>query len=177
MNVLDLKSLGAAIARAGGPLIGAALGGPAGATIAGAVVDALAEALDVPATPDAVRGKIESDPAKAAPAVQELEARADELIPLWTEEARRAAEAQSAELTKGFDSWSFWKSAWQALIVGGWLAILTVSLFGGSLGVLSAAPLKDVIETWSSVTLFWFAVYNGGHTLKAIAPAIGFGRR
>jgi len=177
MNLDALKSLGAAIAKAGGPIIGAAVGGPLGSTIGGAVVDALAEALGVPATPEAVQTKIEASPAAAGPAVRELEQNAAELIPLWTAEADRAAQAQTAELEQGFGSWAFWKGAWQAVILLGWVAILVVSLVGGNLGVLSAAPLKDVIETWGSVTLVWFAVYNGGHTLKAIVPSLGFGRR
>ena len=171
-----LKSAGAPILSNALKTAAGALGGPAAAAITGAVLGALAEALGVEATPEAVAKKIEADPPAAAPVVADVESSAADLLPLWLVEAQRRAEAEATEMEVGFDAWQFWKNGWQALIVGGWAAILTVALFGGSLGVASSAPLKDVIETWGSVTMLWFAVYNGGHTLKAIAPALGFGR-
>lgn len=38
-------------------------------------------------------------------------------------------------------------------------------------------PIDKAVEAWGSVTLTWLVVFNGGHTLKQIAPLIGFGRR
>lgn len=178
-----LGDLAGKLARAGAPilggLIGTAVGGPAGAaiggTLAGKAVDALADAFNVPPTPEAVAEAVTTRP--DAPAiVREVEAAAPEMIRLWEIEARRATDAQAAEIEKGFTSWQVMRTAWQVLIIAGWAAILMVALVGGNLGARTLMPLPEVVSAWGSVTLAWLAVFNGGHVLKEIAPSIGFRR-
>lgn len=159
-----------------GTMIGTAAGGPVGAAIgglAGKAIDALAEALGTPATPEAVSDAVETQPTVVA----RIEASAPELIRVWEIEAQRASDAQAAEIDKGFGSWQFWRGAWQALITGGWAVILLAAMFGGNAGVKPLLPMAEVVTAWGSVTLTWLAVFNGGHTLKEIAPIVGFGRK
>jgi hypothetical protein len=56
---MDLASLAASLTRLGAPILGGALGGPAGAAIASTVVESLAKALDVEPTPEAVEAALE----------------------------------------------------------------------------------------------------------------------
>ncbi|MCW2275154.1 hypothetical protein GJ654_10490 [Rhodoblastus acidophilus] len=68
-----LEILGLEIAKIGAPIIGRALGGPLGATIASGVVGALAEALGVDATPEAVTNAVQANPQVAVAAAQQVE--------------------------------------------------------------------------------------------------------
>lgn len=158
-----------------GTMIGTAVGGPVGTAIgglAGKAVEALATALGTPATPEAV-----SEAAAANPEiVARVEGAAPELIRVWEIEAQRVSEAQAAEIDRGFGTWQFWRGAWQALIVGGWAVILSSAIFGGP-WIKPLIPMTDVVTAWGGVTMTWLAVFNGGHTLKEVAPLIGFGRR
>lgn len=54
--------------------------------------------------------------------------------------------------------------------------ILLAGMFGSG-RVMPMLPVADIVTAWGSVTLTWLAVFNGGHTLKEIAPSIGFGRK
>lgn len=170
-----LGELAGALFKAGasnlGTIVGAAIGGPVGG-IAGKVVDTLADALGTAKTPEAVADAIPTKPE----IVQEIDARAPEMVKVWEAEAARAAAAQAAEIENGFGAWQFWRGAWQALIIGGWAVVLLVALFGGT-WVKPLVSLTDVIAAWGSVTMTWLAVFNGGHTLKEIAPMLKFGRR
>lgn len=154
-----------------GTIVGTAIGGPAGG-IAGKVVDTLADALGTAKTPEAVAEGVAQKPEVVA----EIEAQSPELVKVWQAEADRTTDAQAAEIEKGFGSWQFWRGAWQALIISGWAIVLLVALFGGGL-VRPLVSLTDIIGAWGSVTMTWLAVFNGGHTLKEIAPVIRFGRR
>lgn len=58
--------------KSGAPLLGTVIGGPVG-TLAGAAIGALAEALGTPATPEAVKAAIETQPGATA-IVQRIEA-------------------------------------------------------------------------------------------------------
>lgn len=73
---MDLGKLGPALAKAGAPILKGllenAIGG-IGGKIAGAAVDALAEALGTKNDPDAVADEIENNPATATPIVQQVE--------------------------------------------------------------------------------------------------------
>ena len=73
---MDLGKLGPALTKAGAPILKSllenAIGG-IGGKIAGAAVDALAEALGTDATPDAVADYIETHPSEATPVVQQVE--------------------------------------------------------------------------------------------------------
>lgn len=176
-----LSTLATTLAKQGAPviggLIGTAIGGPAGTLVgglAGKAIESLADAFGVPATPEAVTQAAQQP--GAAEIVAAVEAQAPVLIRLWEIEAQRSSDAQAAEIERGFGAWQNWRGAWQGLIIGGWAIILLAGVFGGG-RVVPLLPMKDVVEAWGSVTLTWLAVFNGGHTLKEIAPALGFGRK
>jgi hypothetical protein len=176
-----LEKLATTLAKQGAPvlggMIGTAIGGPAGAAIgglAGKAIEELAGAFGVPATPEAVTEVVQKQ--AAPPIIAEVEARASAMLPLWTIEAQRSTDNDAAEREKGFGAWQFWRGAWQALIIGGWAVLLLAALFGGG-WIAPLLPIKDVVEAWGSVTMTWLVVFNGGHTLKEVAPSIGFGRR
>lgn len=177
-----LGELAGQLFKAGAPqlgsIIGSAIGGPAGTVVggvAGKVIDLLAGKLGTVPTPEAVTTAIAEKP--EAPAIlRAAEGAAPEMIALWRAEAQRSADAQAAEIEKGFGQWQFWRGAWQALIIGGWAVILLAGLFGGG-WITPLLPFRDAVEAWGSVTMTWLLVFNGGHTLKEIAPAIGFGRK
>lgn len=178
-----LGSLAGELFKAGakqiGGIVGGAVGGPAGAiagTLAGKVVETLAGKLGTAPTPEAVTEAIRTKPEAAAPAIAQVEAAAPEMIRLWEIEAQRGSDAQAAEIEKGFGAWQFWRGAWQGLIIAGWAVILLAGVFGGG-HIVPMLPMKDIVEAWGTVTLTWLAVFNGGHTLKEIAPQLGFGRR
>lgn len=170
-----LGDLAGALFKAGasnlGTIVGTAIGGPVGG-IAGKVVDTLADALGTAKTPEAVADAIPAKPEVVA----EIEAQSPELVKVWQAEADRTISAQTAEIENGFGAWQFWRGAWQALIIGGWAVVLLVALFGGP-WVKPLMPLTDLAGLWGSVTMTWLAVFNGGHTLKEIAPMLKFGRR
>jgi hypothetical protein len=75
---MDLATLAGTLARLGAPILGTALGGPAGAAVAGTIVDALAKGLGVEATPDAVGKALEK--AEAPIVVQRVEASAAPMV-------------------------------------------------------------------------------------------------
>lgn len=175
------------LAKAGAPvlasMIGTAVAGPAGTVVGGLAgtlaekaIGELAKQMGVPPTPEAiVQSAAVGEPRLVDMAIQRAEAAAPELMAIWQIEAARVSEAQTAEISQGFGSWQFWRGAWQALIIGGWALILLTGIFGGSLKPL--LPMGEILTAWGSVTLTWLAVFNGGHTLKEIAPMIGFGRK
>ena len=176
-----ISTLATTLAKQGAPMlgsmIGTAIGGPAGAAIgglAGKALEGLADAFGVPATPETVTDAVQQPGAAAT--VASVEAQAPALLKLWEMEAQRATDAQSAEIDRGFGNWQFWRGAWQALIIAGWGTILLAGTFGGG-RVVPMLPMADIVSAWGSVTLTWLAVFNGGHTLKEIAPSLGFGRR
>lgn len=176
-----LSTLATTLAKQGAPvlggLIGTAIGGPAGTLVgglAGKAIESLAEAFGVPATPEAVTAATDRPDAPAV--IASVEAQAPALMKLWEIEAQRGSDAQAAEINKGFGNWQFWRGAWQALIISGWAIILLAGVFGGG-RVVPMLPMADIVSAWGSVTLTWLAVFNGGHTLKEIAPTIGFGLR
>lgn len=166
-----LTSLASELVKRGAPtlggLIGTAIGGPAGAAIGGAAgkaLEVLAETLGVPPTPEAVK-----DAVVAGGDVSSAEEAAKVMAPIYAAEAARAAEAQTAELTKGFGAWQFWKGAIQFVVWGGWFAILVCALLGGNIGVKPMMPMGELFGGWVTVTMTWMAVYNGGHTVKSLA--------
>lgn len=177
-----LSTLASTLAKQGAPvlggMIGTAIGGPAGTLVgglAGKAIETLADAFGVPPTPEAVTDAATTR--EDAPAViAAAERQAPEMLRVWEAEAKRTSDAQAAEIEKGFGNWQFWRGAWQGLIIAGWAVILLAGVFGGG-HVVPMLPMKDIVEAWGTVTLTWLAVFNGGHTLKEIAPQLGFGRR
>jgi hypothetical protein len=86
---MDLSSLGGRLLEAGAPILKSIVQkqvGGIGGILAGAAVDALADALKTPRTPEAIVEAIERDPAGAAPIVRDVEDR-------FREDLARVAEA------------------------------------------------------------------------------------
>lgn len=59
---MDFSSLATTLAKAGAPILGGAIGGPAGSALAGVIIGALADALGTDATPAAVEAAVRNDP-------------------------------------------------------------------------------------------------------------------
>lgn len=178
----SLGSLAGELFKLGAPqlggIIGTAVGGPAGTAIggiAGKVIETLAGKLGTAATPEAVKVAIEEKP-EAPVIVAQVEQAAPAMITIWQAEVDRVSAAQAAEIERGFGAWQFWRGAWQALIIAGWAIILIAGIFGGG-RIVPMLPMAEIVSAWGSVTLTWLAVFNGGHTLKEIAPSIGFGKK
>jgi hypothetical protein len=69
---MDLATIAGTLARLGAPILGTALGGPAGAAIAGTIIDKLAGAFGVPADDRSVGKALETHP-RAAEIVRDVE--------------------------------------------------------------------------------------------------------
>lgn len=170
-----LEQLAANLAKQGAPvlggLIGSAIGGPAGTlvgSLAGKAIEGLAETLGTDPTPQAVNAAIESDPGAAAK-VQATEARAGEMVRVWEIEAKAAADAQAAEIDKGFGSWNARRnmahySAWGMFVVSG-----IATLYGAFTGNPGLTTTAAVFSAACGVVMAWVAVNSGG---KAAADAV-----
>jgi hypothetical protein len=71
---MDLITLGSQLAKLGAPILGTALGGPAGGALASTIIGALADALGTAPTPEAVAKKIEAEGADAPQIIRSVEA-------------------------------------------------------------------------------------------------------
>lgn len=164
----NLAKMGAPIL---GGLIGTAVGGPAGkiaGTLAGKAIEGLAESLGTDPIPSAIEGAIASDPGAAAK-VQAAESRSAEVIRVWEIEARAAAEAQTAEIEKGFGSWNWRRnmahySAWGMFVVSG-----LATIYGAFVGNAGLTTVSAVFTATTGVVMAWVAVNSGG---KAAADAV-----
>ena len=106
-----LSTLAAALAKQGAPvlggMIGTAIGGAPGAAIggmAGKAIEALATALEVPADPESVNDALAKPGASGA--IESAESSATVMLPVWSAQLTIAAQAQTAEIEKGFGSWN-----------------------------------------------------------------------
>lgn len=105
---MDWAALGGQIIGLGAPLIGGALGGPAGA-IAGKI---LADVLGVDATPEAVNTALANDPsthAKLAEADAEWAKVAQEVAKAGAQQTTAVNESMRAEIASG-TSWTHWRN-------------------------------------------------------------------
>lgn len=161
--------------KLGGKLVGSVLRSKNLGQVAD-VLDVLGNVFGVDPTPEAIKAGMESAP-DAETRMADAEAQAAAMVPVWTLEAQRASEAQTAELSQGFGAWQFWKGVIQAVVWAGWLAILACALFGGNMGVKTLMPIGDLVSTWGSVTMAWLVVYNGGHTIKEVVAGGAFNWR
>ena len=153
-----------------GGLIGTAIGGPAGAAVgglAGKAIEAVAEALGVAAKPEAVAEALAKP--GAADAVVSLEQQASILLPLWQAQLAMAAQAQTAEIEKGFNSWN-WRRNF-AHYTAWFLPLLT----GGSatwaflFGLPSAPAIAGLFASATALAIAWTAANSGG---KAVTDAV-----
>ncbi len=180
----DVMVIAESLIKAGAPVLGDVLkgaattaGSPAAGAIVGGIVDALKEALAIPpaAPPAEVAKRIDAEPARAAEAAAAIER---DMRGLWTIEARRASEAQTAEIEKGFTAWQTMRTLIQLVVWMGWTVILAVALFGGNFSARPTMAVGEVVTAWGGVTWVWLIVFHGGHTIKEVAPALfGGGRR
>ena len=102
MTQSDLSALAAKLAKTGAPIVGAALGGPVGQTLAPLIVGALCDALGLPedAGVAEVVAKIDADPVASQRAAQRIEATsADTLQALELQlQAADLANARAAQI-------------------------------------------------------------------------------
>lgn len=153
----DMASLAIQVARAGAPILGGIIGGPAGA-IASAAVSAIAGALGSDAAPAAVSAAIAADPARAATAVQQVEQAAPAAwIALQKASVEAYAELTRTEMARGW-FYAAWRPAGMWLLLALWgFALLPAPCLG------IAVPMPDLV----SFTSLYLTLYMGGHTAKA----------
>ncbi|WP_276200291.1 3TM-type holin [Chelatococcus sp. XZ-Ab1] len=161
---MQWADLAGTLIKAGAPVLGTALGGPAGATIGGIIGTAVAEALGVEATPEAVADALAQPGASGA--VRQVEAEQGDR---WAEYMLQASKAQAALATdegaKGM--WhSGWRPAMSWLLIGMWL-------WNAMLGPLASvfAPVPIPLVPYEHLLAFsgiWLTIYGGGHTLKSV---------
>lgn len=95
---MDWKDLAGSLAKAGAPIIGAAIGGPLGGMIGGAIGNVVANALGVDNTPEAVEYAINTrDPQIVAAQLSAAEAEAQAKWPALAEIAKAEAEDRTAQ--------------------------------------------------------------------------------
>jgi hypothetical protein len=157
-----LKSLAETLLKAGLPSLAGALGGPVGAGAASVIIGALADALGVPATPEAVAAKVDADPQAAAVKLKTLE--------VLQTQATMQREIAVAEMAR--DSWFSWawRPAMSWLIIVLWAyALLILPLV--NFAIMAAFKLPEwpihpiPMENLTAFTGIWIAAYSGGNTL------------
>lgn len=170
-----IEDLAKNLVKQGAPLLGGliatAMGGPAGkiaGSLAGKAVETLAETLGADPTPEAVNGAILSDPGAAAK-IQQAEARASEMVRVWEIEAKAAADAQAAEIERGFGSWNARRNvahygAWGLFIVSG-----LATIYGAFAGNANLSIIMGVFGTSSGIVIAWTTTNSGG---KAVTDAV-----
>jgi hypothetical protein len=155
-----------------GSVIGTAIGGPAGTAIggmAGKAIEQLAEALGTAADPVVIAETIRKDTPATREVVAEMESRVADLLPLWREQVAMAAEAQRAEIERGFGSWNARRSTAHYVSWIGLAAILAGLLYAVFLRPDAVAPLTALLPTWITIVVMWTGVNSGG---KAVTDAI-----
>lgn len=186
---MDWASLGGALARAGAPIVGQALGGPLGGLIGDAVGGVLADALGTDATPEAVGRAIETTPAlDLEPKLAAAESEATARWPALAEIAKAEAELQGralaetnatmrAEALAGDPLQRWWRPAYAFELTIECAAFFGVLIW--SLGRGDAGPLNAATNATGLLTLYWGArfavlgVYVNGRTREKEAAATG----
>lgn len=158
--MIDLAQLGKMIAGVGAPILGAAIGGPAGA-LATTAIKELANALAVEATPDAIAREIAKDQDRVSEAARAMEER---MFNVWDAEATHLAANRKTE-----GEWTMFKDGWRSglcwsLIVMWLFGLILVPVLNGFGFKVSSVPI-DSLLAFSTVVL---TILGGGHTLKAV---------
>lgn len=157
---MDLAKLSKIVVDIGAPLLGGAIGGPAGA-LATTALKELANALGAEATAEDVAAKIEADPSGAASAARAAE---DRMFDLWTVEQRALAKA--AEVS---GPWALFKDGWRPALCWSLVLLWLWGLIIAPMLAVYARPMAalpvDTLLAFSTVVL---TVLGGGHTAKAI---------
>ena len=161
---MQWTDLAGALVKAGAPVLGTAIGGPAGAAIGGIIGTAVAQALGVDATPEAVADALNRPGASSA--VQQVEAEQGDR---WAEYMLQANKAQAQlatdETAKG--PWhSGWRPALSWLLIGMWL---WNAMLAPVVSVVLPTPIPLIpYEHLLAFSGIWLTIYGGGHTLKSV---------
>lgn len=168
--------LGGLLRDLGAPILGEVVGKittPSIGNVARRGVEIAAEALGVPATPEAVTQAAQTNP-NAATVLQEAErANLGELTNLarvFEIEAQRAADAERAEIERGFGSWQARRTVTTYLLLG-LFAVSFVASLGAALGLWRAdgAVLSMLVTTAATVWGAWQVTLSG---TKGITEAV-----
>ena len=140
---LSWSDVGKAIAGVA-PILGTALGGPAGAVVGSLV----ASALGTSSSPDAVNAAIAADPASAAKILQVQTEHQEALVKMQTDYQTNLDTQRSAVIQAEAKSDSWMASNWRpvlmltftAIVATNWLILPVVSWFGPHLVPLVLPP-------------------------------------
>lgn len=163
---MNWSSLVAPMTQVGGAMLGGLMGGPAAAVLGPAIGAALAEALGVPSTPEAVREAIANQP-EAASIVRQVEAlRAGEFIDL---EARlkdtQDARAMAVHLAQGGSAIAWAPVFISSLIVGGFLFMTGALLFKTiPANEVSLVLFGQLGTAFGAVVQYWLGSSQGSRT-------------
>ncbi|MDC7788685.1 hypothetical protein PQJ75_11815 [Rhodoplanes sp. TEM] len=186
---MDWRDLGGALAKAGAPIIGTALGGPFGGLIGQAIGSVVADALGVEATPAAVDAAVRTTAApdlaaKLSTAETEAQARWPALAEIARAEAELAGRAiadtnatMRAEQAAGDVVQRWWRPLYAfelTLECAAFWAVVIVAL-----ARRDTAPLDAAINATGLLTLYWGArfavlgVYVDGRSREKLTALTG----
>ena len=162
---MNWTELAGPLAKVGGSVLGGLVAGPAGAAVGQRIGDALGSALGVPATPEAIAGKIEREPAAAAAAVLQVEAQyGPELIAYAQAQLAFAGQLARDEKTEGWTGYGWRRLAgWSVPVLGLWQLLVGPVVFAIT-GRPVTADFSAFVAYAGIVTTFLM----GGHTLKEV---------
>jgi len=150
MSSLDWGSIAGPLIKAGATTLGTIIGGPGGAAIGAAVGPVLAEALGIPATPDAVAGAAVADPAalRAVEVDRAIELRAA-IEKAQTEQIKIVNETMLAEMKS--EDWisRLWRPAF------GLSFCLVWTLHGLAIGHALFLRQYDIVARIPDLTVFY----------------------
>jgi hypothetical protein len=177
---VDLTQLATTLAKAGAPILGGALGGPAGAALADMIVGMVSNALGVPATPEAVDRAIKTNPQNAE-IVRQVEAAQGPAV--LDELNARLADVQNARETTVRLVEQGSAIAWGApvvsvLVVAGFLALVAGMMFRTVPDSQVALVLFGSLSTaFGSVISYWLGSSAGSKDKDSTLASIAKGAR
>lgn len=155
---MDWKSLAGPLTDTGLTLLGAAIGGPAGA-VATTVGRQIAKELGV-ATPEQVVTAIRHSP-EAIEKLHRLEQESAEQLALLAQEQRSFADILARDIDKGF-FWDAWRPAMMWMLIVMWIwSIIFLPMLNALLGTNIPMPPFEILF---GVTGVLSAFYMGGNT-------------
>lgn len=170
---MDWSSIASTLSSFGLTALGTALGGPAGGIIGSAAGKMVADALGVPATPEAVQQALSADPelAKAQLAALERSQQAE-----LAELTARLADVQDARHTMAELARIEAPMAWGPVIVSCLVVLIvvgTVAAVGAGYMLDSSLVVGAVLAWMSQVISYWIGSSTGskrsGDAVRAIA--------
>jgi hypothetical protein len=176
---MDWKDLAGTLIKTGAPIIGTALGGPLGGTVGGIAGKLIADALGVPATPEAVHEAIQADPAGASVALASADAKWQAMAEIAKADAAdRTAQSQAlnetirTEIATGM-SWWHWRNllGYVPVVIGAEVAGMVPFV---ALGKITASDMVAIITAITPlvVTFSGLLGYVAQDTTKLKTTAI-----